>query len=89
MPAELALTWRRLGFPYDAQWKATLGALEDTFPKHILKRGQLPSADRFLEPAVLRGRMRALPLFHRHSRAAESCDRHSGRTTWTCLCACL
>ena len=55
--------WRRLGFPHDAQWQRALTATEGAFPHAISAAGKLPHVDRFMEPAVLRGRMRALHKF--------------------------
>ena len=64
LPGGLALTWRRLGFPFEAQWQRSLSTVAGVFTADAVRRGKLPSVDRFTEPTVLRGRMRALPLYH-------------------------
>jgi hypothetical protein len=63
LPGGLALVWRRFGYPYNAQWQQSLAATEGAFPSAVVSHGKLPAVDRFLEPAILRGRMNALPLF--------------------------
>ena len=61
LPRNLETTWRRLGYPYNAQWLLCPSALKGIFPTD-LKRP--PNVDRFMDRSVLKGRMRALPLFN-------------------------
>jgi len=60
---ELALVWRRLGYPFNKQWQQALHSSPGAFPRSVARAGTLPDVDRFAEPAVLSGRMRKLPLF--------------------------
>ena len=69
LPGGLALVWRRLGYPFNAQWQRALTATEGAFPSSDAKRTKLPDVSRFLEPAVLRGRMKAVPMFNEPLRA--------------------
>lgn len=76
LPSSLALVWRRLAFPYEQQWKQTLHALDGAFPADVTRQNALPKVDRFVEPAILRGRLRALPLFTgTHTKQGEPGDR--------------
>ena len=67
LPTNLALVWRRLGFPHNAQWTKALAATEGAFPPALVGGGPLPDVSRFSEPAVLRSRMKQPPLPTRQS----------------------
>ena len=63
LPADLSLVWRRLGFPYNQQWRMALHTTEGAFPAQLTTATNLPPVDSFTEPSVLKGRMRKLPIF--------------------------
>ena len=73
----LKLVWHRLGFPYDAQWRAvpsaSRGVLSGSHGRALAAGRSLPPVRRFDEPAVLRGRLHALPLF----REIHSTNEHA------------